>query len=349
MALQSARFLLFFAGVLVVSGCGGNGGAGPAGSMVPLGTVQQRPLGSAATSSDRSWLLPEAKSEDLVYTSDVNLNKVFVLSLRTGKLLGILAFSDTPWGLCNDKVGRVFITHFHQYGRVSGEVDEYEHGSSTPVAKMSLPKSESATCSVDPTTGNLAVATSRSPNGPDAISIFSPPLGKAAPQRIGAPGTIALTPYCSYDDHGDLFIMVEQQVGSNYPQWFLDELPSGGKTLVPIKLTGVGGFTQWHGSYLAIGLQNINHVKVSGANGKVVGYTRLSGKRRDFSNNGWGVFWIDRDIVAAPFNYPRSHIRDGAHDLVGAWSYPSGSIIKTSRDFGAEALVGVTISRTPKH
>lgn len=348
MALQAARTLLFLGGALVVSGCGGAGGIGPASSLVPPGAARQHPAISQAATRSRSWMLPEAKTDDLIYASDLSLNRVSVLSLRTGKLVGTLAFSDSPWGLCNDKTGHVFITRFHQYG-VIAKVDEYEHGSLTPIAEMSLPKSESATCSVDPTTGDLAVATSRSPNGPDSISIFSPPLGKSTPQRIGAPGTIALTPYCSYDNHGDLFIMVEQQVDSNYPQWYLDELPSGGKTLVRVNLTGVGGFTQWRGTYLAIGLQNINHVTVSGGKGKVVGYTRLSGKRRDFSNNGWGVFWIDGDIVAAPFNYPRSHIRDGTHDLVGVWSYPSGSIIKTSPDFGAEELVGVTISRTPKH
>lgn len=344
MASNAARFFLFCAGALVLGGCGS--GTGASNAVLPLiqSTVTKR-----GVLSDRSWMSAGAKYEDLIYAADgdANSQKVFVLSLRTGKVVGNLGFADSPWGPCNDDAGHVFITHFHQYGRVAGEVDEYDHGGTTPIAKMSLPKSESATCSVDPATGDLAIASS-SFDGPDIISIFSPPLGNGArPQKIDAPGTIALSPYCSYDGHGDLFLMVEQQVGSNYPQWFLDELPAGGKTLVPVSLTGVGGFTQWHGSYLAIGLQNINHVKVSGGNGRVVGSTKLSGKQRNFGD-GSGVFWIDRNVIVAPFNYPRSHIRDGTHDLVGVWSYPSGSQITTSRDFGAYELVGVTISRALK-
>jgi hypothetical protein len=349
MALQSARFLSFAAGALFLSACTYDAGTGTVGSAVLPSAMQGRSAVALDSRSRGSWMLSEAKREDLVYASDINLDKVFVLSLPADKLVGTLAFRDVPWGLCSDNAGHVFITHFHQYG-VAAKVDEYDHGSSAPIVTMSLPKAESATCSVDPKTGDLAVATSSSPGSAVSISIFPPPFGKGSlPKRIDAPSTIALTPYCSYDDDGDLFLTLEQQVGTNYPQWFLDELPSGKKTLSPVNVTGIGGFTQWHGTYLAIGLQNINHVKVSGSNGKVVGYTKLAGKQRDFSNNGWGVFWIEDHVVAAPFYYPRSHIRDGTHYLIGLWNYPSGSIIKTSHDFGAELLSGVTISRSSKH
>jgi hypothetical protein len=347
MALQVARSFSFLVGALVLSACTENAGTGAVSSAVPLSAIPRTVAIVLDDRSGGSWMLPEAKNEDLIYTSDINLNRVFVLSLPAGKLVGTLAFSDEPWALCSDDRGDVFITHFHLYGG-PGAVDEYEHGGSSPIAKRTLPNSESGACSYDATTGDLAVtSTGGGPtNGPNIISVFSPPLAKRLPPRtINAPFTLGAILYCGYDDAGNLFLTpIPYPSGAT-----LVELPKGSNTLVNINFVGNapgGGAIQWHGSYLAtsvstLGSEAIEHVKVSGTSGRVLGVTHLPGTQKDFADN---QFWIQDDEIVAPFEYRR-----GRSNKAGLWTYPGGSRIKIFRGFDpGNGLVGVTMSRATK-
>jgi hypothetical protein len=333
---RSVHFgLCISAGLIAFTGCGSGRPSVGAFSALPQGRIP------ASTETGRSWMLAEAKYEDLVYTSDIKLNKVFVLSSPAGKLVGTLNFPDAPWGLCSDTGGNVFITRFLDDGGV-GKVEEYRHGGSRPIATRSLPISASATCSVDPTTGDVAVTSGGNGEGYDNISIFSSPFEKGTPPRtITAPSTGTSVPYSAYDDRGNLFLMTLQySVG-----WSLYRLAHGSSTLVPINVQGAYGALQWHGRYLCVGIPAIHHVKISRSNGTVVGVTTIFGKR-DFHGN-FGQFWNDGNTVAAPFNYPLRRQRRGQYFL-GIWSYPSGSLVRIFHGFGAQDLVGVTISRKPK-
>jgi hypothetical protein len=67
--------------------------AGCGGSQPPIGALGAMPQGRAvATHHGRggSWMLPKARSEDLLYVSDPEKTDVYVYSYRSGQLVGTL-------------------------------------------------------------------------------------------------------------------------------------------------------------------------------------------------------------------------------------------------------------------
>jgi hypothetical protein len=323
------------ASFVTVAGCGALQppiGASPGSSRI-IGAPSQ-------VQSATSWMLPEAKSEDLIYTSDISQDKVFVLSFPAGNLVRTLDFSDLPWGLCSDSVGHVFVTHFPYHGG-NGVVTEYAHGGSTPIATRNLLNAESGTCSVDPTNRNLAViAGPVAPSG-NLVYIFSLPLEKGVqPRTINAPPAL-IQPYSAYDNRGNLFL----SFSDDYPRQenLLAEIPAGASTLLTIYVrAGRMGPIQWHRAYLAEGNEPVNHIKVSGTFGQVVGATRLArAKHLDFDEDS---FWIEDHEIIAPFKCQQCQLVN----KLGVWTYPGGSLIKIIGHFGAAGLDSITISRASK-
>jgi hypothetical protein len=125
------------------------------GSQAPIGAPGAMPQPPAiATRADRgkSWMLPEAKREDLLYISDAGNDTVTAYSYPRGRLVGTLGGFDFPYGQCVDKVGDVFITNTN-----ASNILEYPHGSSSPTATIGDAGEHPAGCSVDPLNGDLAV------------------------------------------------------------------------------------------------------------------------------------------------------------------------------------------------
>jgi len=90
--------------VAMLAGCGG--------SQQPIGAPGAMPQTSAlATHADRgkSWMLPEAKADDLLYIS--NVYTVTVYSYPKGKHVGTLKGFYEPFGECSDSAGNVFIAN----------------------------------------------------------------------------------------------------------------------------------------------------------------------------------------------------------------------------------------------
>jgi len=94
--------------------------AGCGGSQTPIGAPGAMPQGPAVATHGahgRSWMLPEAKSEDLLYVATGD--NVYILSYPHGKLVGSLGIVGNN---LSDKQGDVFIP-------TGGyEVVEYAHG-----------------------------------------------------------------------------------------------------------------------------------------------------------------------------------------------------------------------------
>ena len=144
-----SRLASLLASITIVTSCGGlHTGALPKNVI-----VQARTHAAQA----KSWILAQAKSENLVYVSDENLDNVYVFSYGTGRLVGTLKGFQDPNGLCADKAGNVWVTDF-----LSGRIIEYAHGGTTPIATLSDDYGGPIACSVDRTTGNLGVATYQS-------------------------------------------------------------------------------------------------------------------------------------------------------------------------------------------
>src|ERR1700678_2232910 len=105
--------------VALLAGCGG--------SQPPIGALgaMLQTSASATHADGRSWMLPEAKSEDLMYIT--NAYTVTVYSYPKGKLVGTLRHFLRPLGECVDQTGNVFIANG------AGQVFEYAHGGKKPI------------------------------------------------------------------------------------------------------------------------------------------------------------------------------------------------------------------------
>src|ERR1700761_8423575 len=137
------RLFVITAGVtiLALAGCGG--------SQPPIAGAD----GGAAVhrSGAGSSILPRAKSGDLLYLSDLQ-SHVYVYTYPQGVLEATLSLY-APAGECADASGDVWITLFG-----SQQIVEYEHGGTSAISILQDPNSEPFSCSIDPSTGDLAVS-----------------------------------------------------------------------------------------------------------------------------------------------------------------------------------------------
>jgi len=302
--------------VFTLAGCGGTQqvtGAVPRGAnSIPT---------TPHWTKGESWMLPEASSEDLLYTSD-DAAQVYVYSYPALKLVGQLAgFGKVATqGLCVDGQGDVFVPS--GLSNESGYVYEFSHGGTYPIATLDDP-GWGAGCSVDPTTGNLAVANYFSPN--DApyyhgdIAIYA--------DAQGTPVTYT-SPYvywywwAAYDNNGDLFVDGNGYGASGFP---LAELPARGSTLNDITLDeAITPYSlQWNKGHLLIASGgdprgvDIYQVEVSGTRGKIVRTTSLQTHSVGYGGNG--QFWIQGNKIIGPGR---------KHNVLDLWRYPSGGFVQ---------------------
>jgi hypothetical protein len=241
------------AAAAMLAGCGG--------SQPSIGAPGAMPQTSAiATRAERgkSWMLPEAKNEDLLYVTipgESSSGTVEIFSYPAGNQVGELSLYASE--LCSDTAGNVFITQGLRADSYS-TIFEYKHGGTQPIATLSDAYKGALGCSVDPATGNLAVANTGGFDGTGNVLVY--------PNATGTP-TVYQTPfqaeYCGYDGNSDLFAIGYEPGGSkgSYP---LTELAKGGSKFAnvtldkPVKLAdGV----QWDGKYLVAGdgTNNVNN------------------------------------------------------------------------------------------
>ncbi len=288
-------------------------------------------------------MLPQATSEDLLYISTLGPD-VYVYSYPAGKLVGTLNYNFSfTVEECSDTDGNVFITNQARYSAQSG-VYEFAHGGTTPI--YFIPYSFAFACSLDPTTGNLAVVGSR------AVSIYTNARG--LPITYTDSNIYYLTD-ATYDGSGNLFI-VGTYSGSR--PFALLELPKGGKALEelrtePILNAAQNGSILWDGRYLAIGAtKNITRgshhpirsivyrVQVSGSSATVIGSEPLGLERR----SAFPQFWIGNHTIIQPA---------GQHAWqIDFWKYPKRGTYHRSLSVKREGILclcGTTISVTLSH
>ena len=127
-SLGLSRYVLTLgAATALLAGCGE--------SQPPIGALGAMPQSRAITTHldrGKSWMLPEAKRESLLYVSTDN-SGVFVYAYPSGTLVGMLYEGITsPQGMCVDKKGDIFIANSID----SGDIVEYAHGGSSPIAYL---------------------------------------------------------------------------------------------------------------------------------------------------------------------------------------------------------------------
>ena len=216
----------------------------------------------------RSWMAPEAKSEDLLYISDYY--GVHVFSYPKGQYVGdIDAFG---YGLCSDRAGDVFVTDAPAY-----QVYEYAHGSTKRLQTLygNYVDFGPIDCSVDPTTGNLAEQVQT----PDSLSSFPKrsKIRKSTTTRRCFTQACSSAPMTTKETYSSIrFIIV---VTATY----IGELPKGTKQfanyLLDSRIAHPGGI-QFDGKRVAIedlGSLIVYRLRFSGSKAIVVGSTSLNG------------------------------------------------------------------------
>jgi DNA-binding beta-propeller fold protein YncE len=284
------------------------------------------PAGPGATSAVIPHAAaPAARSSDLLYVSDTETSDVYVFSYPKGALVQTLTGFVDPAGECVDKSGDVFIANTG-----GSNVLEYAHGGTSAIATLKDPGYFPVGCSIDPTTGNLAVtnfSTTSSTHGD--LVIYKQAKGRARGHYTDP--TMNEMVLCGYDDAGNLFVD-----GLNQSSAFeFDELGQGSTKLTNIALNqsieSAGG-VEWDGKYVTVGDQatdTIYQFSVSGKKGTEVGSTTLGGAVQVFQ------YWIEGSKVIGP---------DAGASDVGIWPYPrGGSPVKTIS--GLYAPLGATVSK----
>jgi hypothetical protein len=276
--------------------------AGCRGSQTPIGALGAIPKASAfATHAERgkSWMKVHASNANLLYLTS-GCGGTCVVSYPDGSLAGTI-YGVGDAAPCADANGNVYIPQ-------RAQLFEYAHGGTTPIATFNA-QGFIAGCSVDVTTGNIAVVYVN--NGP-TVAVF--PSGTDNPTTY----TVVQSQYCGYDNAGNLF--VDAYTSSGFTALY--ELPASGSTFQQLTLSeSINGFpsqVQWDGQYLSLekrGAPTVSfyRLSISGSEATVVKKVRIRGLRVGL------LSWIHGNTAFIPFaNQGTKVVR------AGAWKYPKG-------------------------
>jgi hypothetical protein len=320
--------LLSCAAAAVLTGCGG--------SQPPIGAPGAMPQTSAiATHADRgkSWMLAEAKSEKLLYVVEATEVTIFSYpqGISAGRINGI-----GGGGACSDANGDVFLV-----SREPSRVYEYAHGGKKPIQTLTAATAPLG-CAVDPTTGNLAVATEGLGSSGDGANILVFAGARGKPKSYTNAAFISFA-YCGFDDKGNLFVD-----GFSYPgnsgDFLFGELLKGGTALKVIKLAPTvfnAGGVQWDGSYIVVGDRShprLYRYTIKGDRGTLVSTTHLDFPRG--KGNSYYDFSIQDDELVQSDDCPSCKVGPD----VNFFSYPTGGRRTKNIVVGPGGPLGVAVS-----
>ncbi len=292
-------------------------------SALPYGTASRIAVQSTRAAKD-AW------SGDLLYVATGG--DVYVLSYPSGENVGRLGI-DRANSLCSDKQGNVFVVQI--YG-----VAEYSHRGK--LVRTLTPPDVPTSCSVDPTTGDLAVPTADY----SCVYFYS---GAPSPSRHICDNAFELVGLCGYDSGGNLFLTGAGggPHGSRVPN--LAELPKGGKKFHNYPLGSRFRYdyfdsVNWDGTYVTLSnpsTHSIYRMHIA-RQAKIVGATRVRGWVGGFSGtNGGTQTWLRGGRFIAQWR---------SEPQLAIWSYPTGgkpSTILPPFASAGTSVDGVVLSRAP--
>ena len=307
-----------FGAVVLLTGCGG--------TQFPSATVGGA-QSSALRGIDRhgsSWMSPLAKHKTLIYVSSPTDSSVYVFTYPAGKPAGMLTGFVDPLGLCSDKSGNVWVSNGDYYNGY-GTMIEYAHGGTQPIATLDDYGSSPQACSVDPSTGNLAVA-DLAAGSAENIAIWAGAQG--SPTYYSTVGIVEDPATITYDGTGDVYFAAWR----DHRGWLAKGSSSVERfTINPRR----DGWFAWDGKYLAIGESVVLRYQLSGAKGKKTGSpTNLSDVKVR------GQFWIQGTKLAIATPGEGSQ---GGQGHVYIYDYPQGGN-PISTIAGLDQPYGVTVS-----
>ena len=313
----------------MLAACAGSqlSGATPASLATVAGT-------SALSGPARSWRSSATQNGDLLYVSDTN-GKVYVYSYPAAKLVGTLVGFKGPGGLCSDRAGNVYVVDTPAVA-----ILKYAHGGKKPIEVLHVYGYYPQGCSVDATTGDLAVANyaSNPQLGPGSVTIFRKGRGMGKSYQASSFNEYF---FCSFDAKGNLYV---DGTNAGTTQTEFAEMPHGSTSLTDITLKqNLGPFpgaVQWDGKYVALAdgtTGELYRIKVTGSTGTVVGTSRFKGDRSTLL----AQFWIAGNTIVVPYGVVKRTVKK-----IGFWRYPAGGAAAKSiqAPAGAAELFGATVS-----
>ena len=309
------------------------------GSQPPIGAPGAMPQGRTATQAKHggSWMLPEAKSEDLLYIAAwPGYGAVYVYTYPKGQLVGTLTGFAEPFGECTDSAGDVFIVAFSNTSSSSSStIYEYAHGGTSPIATLSDPNVAFG-CALDPTTGNLAASGG-------GVAIYQHATGNPTIYSSGF-----AFHYCGYDDKGNLYLSAASDRYGNQAQ--LIRLASGSSEFEQISVNAklyaysLWPSVQWDGKHITVTSNPdrkpllIYRLHISGSSATIVGTTEVSSSKNNYN----GQTRIQGDTIVGTGYAKRGN------ENAFLWRYPAGgaprSQIKKVGNVRAPEVSGVTVS-----
>lgn len=294
----------------------------PSDSPWSPGNQGRMPLGNHKSRIDA------AAGRTLLYAAGDVSSYVFTTD---GKVIGNI--TQTGTGACSDKNGDVYFTEVNS-------IIEFAHGGTTPIASYAVPGT-AYSCSIDPTTGDLAAVVFCLTGCGESVVVLTTPGMKVQSYSDSALPSLL---FCTYDTNGNLYVD-----GYSGSQFGLAELPAGGSALQTITVNQniqYAGQIQWDGQYVAVTTTihpAIEQVQVTGSTASVVGTTLLTGVGSRATQSS-----LYRDKVAVP-----TGTKSRARSInILFWKYPTGGYpVRTFTGFigkGHAEITGVAFSLPPK-
>jgi hypothetical protein len=326
-------------------------------SCIP-GTDQSMPRASITTAElaqQRSWASPRANAARfLLYVSDDDRSNVEVYDYLTGTEVGEWSAPTYAelYGMCSDKGGDVYVVDTTS---ASYNIHEFHYGGTTPFRKLYDP-GYPVGCSIDPTTGNLAVTNDQATEHTGGPDVLIYPNASGSPITYYLVGEAAIYGAAGYDPNGNLFVSAAD-CSQPPSQSCLQELPAGTSSFEVLNFNQriyAPAAVQWDGKYLAIGDEDVDakgrfgiyQVEVSGGTVAVVRTVLPKNSCQKFPEFiNWAQFSKHPNDIPAEES---TEILGNPEDCPGlmVWAYPRGG--KAKGEFkGPGGPGGAVIVRKP--
>jgi hypothetical protein len=335
--------------ILVITGCNGASTQSPLApsNVTQTGAMRSMPtlgrglspnfIGGTPTrhpAKGHSWILPKAVSDNLWYVANTFASSVDIYSWRKRTQVGEITGFSEPYTFCVDKAQDVYVADFGLQ-----EVFEYAHGGTTPIKTLASTGGDAISCSVDPTTGNLAVANFEGNSTSGSVLVYTGASG--TPTVYSAPNLSEYF-FVAYDANGNLFVDGEGFSGNG-----LAELPAGSSSFEAIAMNvtiGFPGGVQWDGKYLDVGDQSSNTIyqfAVSGTSATEQGSVVLGGASDVFQffvpkfaggkNNPQGNRVVVADFGLGDSSKYRYPAGGNPTKTISGFSNPEGAIVSKGK------------------
>jgi hypothetical protein len=311
-----------------------------AGALIASCSQSQTTALPAATlpRSVTSWAAPRTSAQTLLYVSNGD-GEVTVYNFAGGALVSVLTGFQKPMGLCSDRKGDVYIADSS-----AETILEYAHGGTEPIQTLDDAPDAPYACSIDPKSGDLAVANNNGQSTPGDLAIWTHASGTPTKYTDTAIFQFA---GCAYDSRGNL--LISGFLKGKYATLFA-WMAHGSTKLTNLVVPGPysnRGFGSvgigWDGRYFTIDDDDISRILVTHGQAYYAG--RVSPTYEEETNeSGPYAFYYQHGVATMAIAGVNADL--SSPDSVNVWNYPAAGSATISITHGVDKPFGVALSLT---